>query len=274
MKHSIPDFFCGRVIAWLLLATVCFPVLAQNKLTLSGASSVAPLAQEIAKRFESQQGVRIDVQSGGSSRGVYDARSGLSDIGMVSRALKADEQDLRAHTIAMDGVTIILHRSNPLKSLTRLQVLDIYTGKVQNWKELGGKDQKITVVNKAEGRSTLELFLAHFELKNSDIKAQIVIGDNPQGIKTVAGNPAAIGYVSIGAAEFELEQGSPIQLLPLAGVAATTANVQSGKFPLIRPLNLVTRGDAKGLAKQFIDFAKSGRVDDLIKEQYLVSPAR
>lgn len=246
-----------------------------HKLVLTGSSSVAPLALEIGKRFEKQNpGVRVDVQSGGSSRGVADARSGLADIGMASRALKPEENDLVAHTIAMDGIGVILHRSNPVQSLAGEQIKAIYTGQITHWKEVGGKDARITVGNRAEGRSELELFLPYFKLKNSEVKAQLILGENQQTIKTVAGNPGAIAYVSIGAAEYEAAQGTPIRLLPMEGVAASVANVRDGRFPLSRPLNLVTKGEATGLAKRFLDFARSGAVDDLVGSQFFVPLAR
>lgn len=242
-----------------------------SKLILIGSSTVAPLAAEIAKRFESgHPGVRVDVQSGGSSRGITDARQGVANIGMVSRSLKPEEKDLKAFSIARDGVTVILHKDNPLKSLSDKQIVDIYTGKVTNWRSLGGKDGTITVVNKAEGRSTLELFIDYFKLKNTDIKAQVVIGENEQGIKTVAGNPNAIGYVSIGSAENGATNKVAIKLLPINGIAATTANVQNDTFPISRPLNLVTKTQPQGLTKEFIDFAKSQQVSDIVKKQNFV----
>jgi phosphate transport system substrate-binding protein len=242
-----------------------------KRLALTGSSTVAPLAAEIGKRFESlHPGVRIDVQSGGSGRGVTDSRQGLADIGLVSRALKDDEKDLLPFAIALDGVCVILHKENPVTSLKDEQVVAIYTGKITNWKEVGGKDAPITVVNKAEGRSTLELFCHYFKLKNTDIRAQLVIGDNQQGIKTVAGNPDSIGYVSIGTAEYEAGHGSAIKLLPCSGVAASIENVRNKSFPLSRPLNLVTRKAPEGLAKEFIDFARSEKVHDIVREQYFV----
>jgi phosphate transport system substrate-binding protein len=247
----------------------------EQKLVLTGASTIAPLAAEIGKRFEElHPGVRVDVQTGGSSRGVNDLRQGLNNIGMVSRPLHPAENDLHAFCIANDGVTIILHRDNPVAHLTNEQIIAIYTGQITNWKEVGGKDAPITIVNKAEGRSTLELFCAFFKLKNSDIKAKVVIGDNEQGIKTVAGNPDAIGYVSIGTAEYDAAHGSPIKLLPINGVAATSENVANGKFPLSRPLNLVTRAAPEGLVKEFIAFATSDKVNDLIRGQSFVPLAR
>ncbi|MDZ8093489.1 MAG: phosphate ABC transporter substrate-binding protein [Nostoc sp. DedQUE04] len=283
MKHSqISAIAIGLVTSiWLQgcsqppQAVTNDPNKLQGKLVLTGSSTVAPLAAEIGKKFESQHsGVRVDVQSGGSSRGITDARQGVANVGMVSRALKPDEKDLKAFSIARDGVTVILHQENPLQSLTDKQIVDIYTGKVNNWKQVGGKDGAITVVNKAEGRSTLELFTHYFKLKNTDIKAQVVIGDNEQGIKTVAGNPNAIGYVSIGSAENSAANKVPIKLLAVNGVAATTANVQNGSFPISRPLNLVTKTEPQGLAKEFIDFAQSQQVSDIVKKQNFVSIAK
>lgn len=261
-----------KFAAVILMLAVASPTYAANqKLVLTGSSTIAPLAAELGKRFEKlNPGMRVDVQSGGSSRGVNDVRIGLVDIGMASRALKDEEKDLKRFIIALDGIGIVLHTSNPVKALTKQQVIDIYTGKITNWREVGGKDGRITVVNKAEGRSTLELFTHYYKLKNSDIKAQVVIGDNQQGIKTVAGNAGAIGYVSIGAAEFESGNGTPIKLLPMEGVVASVENVRNGSFPLARPLNLVTQTEPTGLAKKFIDFSRSKAVDDLIEAQFFV----
>ncbi|TAK64198.1 phosphate ABC transporter substrate-binding protein [Methylobacter sp.] len=246
-----------------------------EKLVLTGSSTVAPLAAEIGKRFETlHSNVRVDVQTGGSSRGVSDARAGLADIGMASRSLKEDEKDLLSFTIALDGISVILNKANPVEALNKQQIVDIYTGRITNWKDVGGNDAAITVVNKAEGRSTLELFLHYFGLKNTDIKPQVVIGDNQQGIKTVMGNPNAIAYVSVGTAEYESSQGAAIKLLPLESIAASVENLRNRSFPLSRPLNLVTRGEPAGLAKDFIEFARLPQVNDLVEAQYFVPVPR
>jgi len=264
------------IMAFTALALL--PVLthaSDRRLVLTGSSTIAPLALEIGKRFERRNpGVRVDVQTGGSSRGVADARTGMADIGMASRALKPSEQDLTPFTIALDGVSIILNRANPVTALSDEEIKAIYTGRITNWRDVGGNDARITVVNKAEGHSTLELFLHHFGLKNSAIRPQVIIGDNQQGIKMVAGNPGAIGYVSIGTAEYEAAQGTPIKLLPMAGVAASVENVRNGQFPLSRPLNLVIKGRPSSLAQRFINFAGSNAIDDLIQTQYFVPPKR
>jgi phosphate transport system substrate-binding protein len=242
-----------------------------GKLVITGSSTVAPLMAEIGKQFERLHAkVRIDVQTGGSARGIADVRQGLADIGMVSRAMKEDERDLQAFPVARDGVCIILHKENPVSALTDEQIVAIYTGKTTNWNAVGGIDAPITVVNKADGRSTLEVFLHYFKLKPSDVKAHVVIGDNEQGVKTVAGNRNAIGYVSIGTAEYDAAQRIPIKLLPIGEVPASTESVRTGVFPLSRPLHLVTRTGPSGLAKAFIDYAQSKAVYDLIRQQYFV----
>ncbi len=247
----------------------------QGKLVLTGSSTVAPLASQIGKQFEqAHPQVRVDVQTGGSSRGITDVRQGVADIGMVSRALKPEEKDLKSFPIARDGIGVIVHRDNPVQALSDQQLVDIYTGKTINWQPVGGHKAPITVVNKAEGRSTLELFLDYFQLKNSQIQAQVVIGDNEQGIKTVAGNPQAIGYVSIGTAEHDIANNTPIKLLPVGGVAASTQTVQQGTFPLARPLNLVTNTPPQGLQKEFIDFAQSQEVAEIVQQQNFVAIAK
>jgi len=154
--------------------------------------------------------------------------------------------------------------------LTEDQIKQIYVKKITNWKTVNGEDKKIVVVNKAEGRSTLELFLKFFKLKNSQIKPDIIIGDNEQGIKTVSKNPNAIAYVSIGAAEYNASVGVPLKLLKFKGVDAKVQNVENGTYPLMRELNLVTREVPKGLADKFIKYVLSKEASQTIKDHYFV----
>lgn len=243
-----------------------------EKIIISGASTIAPLVAEIAKRYERENpGIQIDVQSGGSSRGVADARSGLADIGMVSRDLKASERELVDYPIARDGIAVIVHKSNPIQALSKEQIRNIYLGRITNWKELGGADMPITVVNKASGRSTLELFAGFMNLEPADIKANIVIGENEQGIKTVANSPGAIGYVSIGTAEYSERSGTALKLISLGGQVPSTQNVADKKYDLSRTLNLVTKGKPSVAVSHFIDYVQSASVKDLVEEQYFVS---
>jgi len=259
--------FAAGAGALLALARSRGALAAANRLELTGSSTVAPLAAEIGKRFETlHQGIRVDVQTGGSSRGVHDARTGLADIGMASRSLYENEHDLIAYTIALDGVTMILHKDNPIQELTTQQIVDIYTGKIRDWSALTSLKGTIAVEHKAEGRSTLELFLDYFKLNASAVRADIIVGDNQEAIKFVSGNPMAIGYVSIGAALYEADIGTPIKPLPLNGVKPTIEAVINHTFPIIRELNLLVRSEPQGNVRDFITFAQSAAVDDLVQE--------
>lgn len=261
----------GAVVVALGAGGACSPASDHQTLVLTGSSTIAPVVAEVAQQYErNHPGVRIDVQSGGSSRGIGDVRVGLADIGMVSRALKGSERGLQAYPIARDGVGIILNARNPVAALTDAQLVAIYRGEIESWGEVGGVDRKIVVVHKAEGRATLDVFLEYFGLDNREVKADVIVGENEQAIKTVAGNPDAVGYVSIGSAAVDIGHGVPIKLLGAGGVAATLENLRRGVYPIARPLNLVTREPATGLARAFIDFVRSPATTPAIEAQYFV----
>jgi len=243
----------------------------QGKLVLTGSSTLAPLIMKIGERFQQlHPGVEISVKTGGSARGVQDARQGTADIGMASRALTPDESDLVGLPIARDGICLLIHRDNPVRSLTDEQIAGIYTGAITNWKALGGPDAPITVTARSEGRSEVELFLHYFKLKKTDVHASIEAGDNDVGIKAVSADGNAIVYMSVGASERSARNGAPIRLLPITGVVASHQTIRTGDFPLSRPLTLVTEGFPKGLAKTFINYCLSSEVTDLIRQQDFV----
>jgi len=238
------------------------------KLVLSGSSTVSPLVSEIGKRYESASpGVRVDVQTGGSSRGIRDAKAGLADIGMSSRALKESEKAGRLEwPIAMDGVCFIIGGSNTVSELSESQLQQIMRGQIKNWKELGGPDLPLVFINRAAGRSELELVGKFFETEPSEMKADLIAGENQLGIKLVANTAGAISYMSVGASEEAIGQGVGIRMLPLKGVEASVKNVESGAFPLSRPLILVTSDQPSEAAKQFIQYSQSRDVADLVKD--------
>jgi len=270
-------FVTGKRVAAAVLLLAALTACSQqthikSKLIITGSSTLAPLINDIAKRFESSHpGIRVDVQSGGSSRGIADARSGTADIGMVSRALKNSEKDLMAYTVARDAIAIIVHKDNPVQILSRKQLIAIFTGQITQWNKLGGSNGPIVVVNKAAGRATLDVFLDMMKLEPQQIKAHIIIGDNEQGIKTVAGNRYAIGYVSMGSARYHAQTHTPIKLLGIGTIAANLANIENGSYPHIRQLNLITHNKPDGWVKSFIDFSQSAQVHDLVHNHYFLS---
>ncbi|MFK8137798.1 MAG: phosphate ABC transporter substrate-binding protein [Bdellovibrionales bacterium] len=254
-----------------LILLLPLSLMSKTRIELTGSSTVAPVTKEIGRAFERlNPNTQVNIQTGGSSRGVADARRGLVDIGMASRSLKHKEKGLSVYTIALDGIGIIVNHQNSIKEIAPENIVKIYRGEIVNWKELGGVDQQITVVSKAAGRSTLELFLKYFNIKYGELKPQIIIGDNEQGIKNVESNSGAIGYVSIGAAQYSSKSRGKIKLLDLNGVKASVQTVRDGTYPLSRPLNLLTKSPAEGEVKEFIDFTRSAKARDIIESQYFV----
>ena len=244
----------------------------KGKLTITGASTTEPLVRNISQRFQRQNPqVKIKIKTTSSSEGLADTAEKKVDIGMISRALiPSEKQEFNNFTIAREGVGIIIHQDNPIESLSHEDILNIYTGRIDNWREVGGINKSIRVINKKQPNSTQELFLNYFQLDNAQIEANGVREDNQQKIETIASNLDAIGYVSIGMAEYYIANGVPIKLLPIEGVEATTATVQDGRFPLSRPLNLVTKTEPSLLTQKFIEFAQSDKVHDLIEAQNFV----
>jgi len=243
---------------------------ADGHVRITGSSTVAPVVAELARAFERQNpSVRVDVEAGGSARGLTDVRRGLADIGMVSRAIRP-EDDVTALLLARDGVAIIVHADNPMGGLTRADVRGLYDGSYRRWTALGGPDLPVTLVHKADGRATQAVFLEYTGLDNSAIAPDAVVGHNEQAIRTVAANPGAMGYVSIGAAKAAIADGVSIRLPALDGVEASVAAVAAGRFPMARELNLVTRGKLSEAARRFLDFAHSHAARPLIEEESFV----
>lgn len=228
---------------------------------------MGPLITEIAKHFRAlHPGIEVDVQGGGSGRGLADARAGKADIGMASRPLTGTETDLFAFTIARDGVAVIVHKDNPVSTLSTQQVRDVFTGRIANWKDVGGRDAPITVFAASTMGGSTELFLDYFKIQSADIKPHQVLDPNPARIRSVAENPNGIVYVSVGEAERDAQAGILIKLLPVGRVPATSRSIRTGNYPISRPLALVTKEPPKGLVKEFINFSLSSQVTEAIEK--------
>jgi phosphate transport system substrate-binding protein len=232
---------------------------------------MAPLLRAIGDRFHTlHPRVEVQVRAGGSGHGIREARSGAADIGMASRALHDGECDLFGFPVAREGICAVVHRDNPVRELTDRQLLDVYTGKVARWSGVGGRDAPIRVIGRSHGRSEAELFTHYLIIREGDLRVAAEAGDNQVAVGSVAADPDAIVYVSVGEVEREVRRGLPVKPLPLRGVEATTRNVRSGYYPMSRPLTLVTRTRPDGTAKEFLDFATSPQVTDLIRAYHFV----
>lgn len=237
-----------------------------GKLLVTGSSTTAPLMSKIAQDFtQLHPDVAIKVEMGGSGRGISDARDGKADIGMVSRVLTEQDKDLTGFPVARDGVGILVNAANPVSTVSQQQAADIFTGKVRNWKDVGGRDRPIIVISRADGRGSTELLKHHFKLKQSDLHAQKTLADNTEAIASVGADADAITLMSIVVTEHLAQNKKAVKMLALDGVTATSRNIVTGNYPLSRPLTLVTKALPSGLTKAFIEFALSSQAVETIR---------
>lgn len=271
----------GMIILLLLSAASTFSQ-DNNALRISGATTVQPLVEQLAEEFQERTGRTIRVQGGGSLTGVMDAVEGTTQIGMVSRGLSEEEQERLEHvTVGLDVLVVIVNSRNPLREVNRQAVIDLFTGRVTNWRELTAWDREVVLVNKEMGRSTLELFEEYSGVHHRDNPADgsngrvaahaYEIASNLDGATLVGGIPGAVGYMSLGTSLYLLDKGMPIKILKLDGHDPAMKNVITSGYPIIRELNLVYLKRNEPDVREFLDFCLGPRGREVVREfKYLL----
>ena len=241
----------------------------QNTITIKGSTTVLPIAQIAAEVFmDRNPDVDISVQGGGSGVGIASIIDRTCDIADSSRPIKEKELkkakdkgiNLKANIIAMDGIAVIVHPSNKINGITKMQIKDIYTGKISNWAELGGADKKIVVISRDTASGTFEVF-DKLVLDEEKVRPDALMQTSNQAVATVvAKTPGAIGYVGLGYLS------AKVKAIAIDGGAPSKEAVRSGKYPLARSLFMYTNGEPKCLVKDFIDFVLSEEGQKLVEE--------
>lgn len=223
--------------------------------SISGSTSVGPLAEKLAAKYTEKANTNIEINQIGSSAGITNAISGVSEIGMSSRDLKEEEvaSGLNEVIIAYDGIVVVTHPSNKVKDLTMEQVKQIFTGEVTNWSELGGDDLEIVVVSREDGSGSRDAFQEIVDYSSGELIRNSIIASGNGNIKTtVANNKHAVGFISF---EYIDEN---ISTIDINGVEATAENVLQKKYSLSRPFLFVYKeGQLTEAGQQFIDFILS-----------------
>ncbi|NLL37936.1 MAG: PstS family phosphate ABC transporter substrate-binding protein [Fretibacterium sp.] len=248
----------------------------EGKLVINGSTTILPFAQLASERFmENHPQVRISLSGGGSGNGIKALIDGTADIANASRAMKDSEKENAKKNgvepfetvVALDCIVAIVHPENEVKNLTLEQLKDIYTGKVENWKEVGGADSAIVVVGRDSSSGTYgtwqEMVVEKGDSKDNKsrvtAKAQVAASSGAM-LSTVAGNKFAIGYDGIGYVD------KTVRGLEVGGVAPTAENAEAGKYPLSRELYMYTNGEPKGNVKAFMDFMLSDDGQKIVAE--------
>ncbi len=224
----------------------------KGKIDIAGGTAHIPVMNDAAKRImQANPGIRITVAAGGSGVGVQKVGEGLVDIGNTGRPLSDNEivrYGLKSYAFAIDGVAAAVHPKNAVGSLTAVQVQEIFAGKITNWKAVGGRDSAIHLFTRDEASGTREVFWGKLLKKGAIADNANVVASNGAMKSALAGDPDAIGYVSIGHID------ETVKAPTLDGVAPTQDNARSGKYPIVRKLYMNTKGEAQGLTGAFIKY--------------------
>lgn len=260
------------LVAALILCSVallsgCSRREARLTLNISGSTTLLTMTEAAGQLFEKEHpGVRVMVQGGGSSVGIEDVANGTADIGTSSRDLAEEEEGLGLvdHKVAIDAICIIVNPSNSVSNLTTDQASAIFRGKTTNWEQVGGEDAPIGLVNRDEASGTREAFWKKVLDKQGFDQYAVILPGTGQVRSVVASARDAIGYISIGFLTPEVKS------LALSGVKPTKENVVAKRYGLSRGLHYFTKGEATGLAKEFIDFVLTAKVqEDIVGVEFV-----
>ena len=227
----------------------------EGKLDIAGGTAHIPVMTQAARDIMTfNPKIRITVAGGGSGVGVKQVGEGLAQIGNTGRPLKASEIEkfgLVSFPFAIDGVALAVHPSNPVKALTKEQVVAIYTGKVTDWKELGGEPGAIDVYGREDGSGTRETFQGKLMGKVDQSPSVNTVNSNGAMKTAIAQDARAIGYVGIGHLD------ASIAGVAIDGHVPSQENAAKGEYPVVRDLFMNTKGEPTGLTAAFVDYIYS-----------------
>ena len=262
--------FIAILIAGLALSG---PVTAGGKISITGSTTVLPVAQKAAEVFmQKHPDMEISVAGTGSGDGIKAIIDGTADIGDASRDMKEKEVKLAQskgvtparHTVALDCIVPIVHPDNPTSNLTLDQLKAIYVGEVKNWKEVGGQDKKIIVISRDSSSGTFEVW-NKLVLKKARVRPDAQLqSSNGTVAQAVAGNKYALGYVGIGYLNDQ------IKTLTVSGVEASAATATNGSYKVARQLFMFTPGEPTGVVKDFLGFVKGPEGQSIVEEEGFV----
>ena len=264
----------------ILLATLFALTLplAAEPLKINGSTTVNLPVAEAAEilRAEEKLDIQVDTQ-GGSAGGISMLGDRLVQIGMISKPLSAEDRakyprcNFRATQVGEDAVALIVSKDvwdGGVRALTKEQIQQIYEGKITNWKQVGGPPQRIAFFNKEPGRGTWEVF-AHWLYGSPKAAPQVSfpeVGGNEETRNKVATTRGAMSQLSSSWADGKRVFGLSLKLEDGTVVAPTEQNIASGKYPLSRPLFLITNGEPAGAAAKMVEFMLGARGQGLVKK--------
>ncbi len=267
------------VFAGIFIFAFAFAASDSNSIQVKGSDTMVNLGQAWAEKFMQENPSEfVAVTGGGSGTGFSSLISGTCDIAMASRNIKEKEIALAKQKginpfeikVALDGLAVVVNPKNPVSKLTIEQLAGIFTGKIYNWKEIGGADKKIVILSREVNSGTHVYFKEHV-LRKQDPNSKeefapsaLMLPSSQAIADEIAGNPSAIGYYGMG---YISPKQKPIEIAKdekSEYVTPTIENVVNGKYPISRPLFLYTNGEPKGLVRKCVDFVLSKEGQDIV----------
>jgi phosphate transport system substrate-binding protein len=233
-----------------------------DRLVIKGSDTLgAKLVPQLAEQFKAQHpGTTFDIAAEGSTTGIAAIIDGTAQIGMASRRAKASEVaaasakgvNMKPTVVAYDGIAVIVNANNPVKSLTRKQVEQIFTGDVTDWSAAGGSGGKISVYTRNTSSGTYSEFKELAMKKRDYAGSSQKMAGNEQIASEVGKNPAGVGYVGMA-----YTKASGIKVVSIDGATPSVRSVQDHSYSYWRPTFYYTNGEPGGIAKEFLDFTLS-----------------
>lgn len=244
----------------------------EQKLTLDGSTTVGPIAKAFAEYMMRENGaINITVSESGSGNGAKALLNGTCDVANLSRHLKDSEKEAMtakgikpvAHVAAYDALPVIVHPSNKVGALTIAQIKDIYTGKITNWKDVGGFDRTIVVISRDTNSGTYETFAELVLGKDGKVmQSAEYTGSNGAVRQRVQKTDGAIGYIGIGFID------DTVKVLTVNGIAPSVETVLDKSYPICRELFMFTNGEpaSDSLAGRFLGLLSSKEGAEMVEE--------
>jgi phosphate transport system substrate-binding protein len=244
----------------LLITTAAFA----QSIKIKGSDTILPIAQEEASVFNKSGKGSVSVTGGGSGVGIAALVDNTTDIATASRKMKMDEKiklsqagkKVKEIIIGRDALSVIVNPANPVKKLTREQLEGIYTGKIKNWKEVGGSDMNIVVYSRESSSGTFEFFKEHIMNKKNFASSVLAMPATGAVVQSVGQTVGAIGYIGMAYDNPKVRQLS-ISYDGTNYTEPTRENAKNGKYPVVRPLYIYYITSSESKVKPFVDFVMS-----------------
>ena len=258
----------------ILVIVLAFLSLTANAQRIKGSDTVLPIAQQTAEQFMKQHpDGRVTVTGGGTGVGISALMDNTTDIAMASRPIKFSEkmkikeagEELEEVIVAYDALAVVVHPSNPVKQLTRKQLEDIFRGKLTNWKQVGGEDQKIVVYSRETSSGTYEFFKESV-LKNKNYMAgSLSMPATGAIIQSVSQTKGAIGYVGLAYVSPRIKTLS-VSYNDTHYATPSVENATNKSYPIVRPLYYYYNVKNKNQVDPLLQFILSPQGQDIIKK--------